>query len=120
MQFQMGDRISKQTSGAIVPTKTTALKCGLLVRSYRPAQPKHRIAEECFQIQPLAQAQTVVQLLKRTLEQGDLRPLANVGAIANPQDKALSGYKKGGLWRKKQKGYGFLLCLRNNGCSEKD
>jgi hypothetical protein len=46
------------------PTKTTPLKCD------RPAQPKHTIAEGRLQMQPLAQAQTVIQLLKQTLEQG--------------------------------------------------
>jgi hypothetical protein len=43
----------------ITPHKTTSLKYGLLVRSYRPAQPKHTIAEGSLQVQPLTQSQTV-------------------------------------------------------------
>jgi predicted nucleic acid-binding protein len=37
----------------------------------RPPQPKHTIAEGQLQIQPLAQSQAVVQLLKKTLGQGE-------------------------------------------------
>jgi predicted nucleic acid-binding protein len=38
----------------------------------RPVQQrKHRIAEGRLQIQPLTQPQTVVQLLKQTIDQGE-------------------------------------------------
>jgi hypothetical protein len=47
-----------------------------------PSRQKHRIAEGRLQIQPLAQAQTVVQLLKQTLDQSDRSPEAKAGAIA--------------------------------------
>lgn len=58
------------TTAMIAPPKTTSLKTGLLVRSDRPSQRKHRIAEGLLQIQPPTQAQTVVQLLKKMLDQG--------------------------------------------------
>jgi hypothetical protein len=49
----------------IAPTKTALLK------NDRPPQPRHEIAEGRLQIQPLAQSQTVVQLLKQMLDQGE-------------------------------------------------
>jgi hypothetical protein len=44
----------------------------------RPPQRKHMIAEGQLQIPPLAQAQTVIQLLKQTLDQGEAKAMDSV------------------------------------------